>query len=166
VSSGAPLSEALRVGLGWLDMEQPYGAIQSHHGIHGGTNWGGRINVGLIPRGWAGLPVVVFGVGNYVWFPERLANPFNRNEITRLNLAVSQVARVINTWNGEGSGSFSVAIDHGVHPTLDGALHTYRTGCPDHPHHILCGWPLPSGLDCPWYRTGHRLIRHPNGWGG
>lgn len=165
MNGGAPLSEVLRAGLGWLDMEQPHGAIQTHHGVGGGVHWGGRISVRLCPRGWADLPVVVFNVIGYVWHPEHLANPLTLNEVARLARVVALAGRPVRLWNGVGSGSLSVAVDHARHPTLDGALDTCRAGCPAHPRHILCGWAPPNGLGCPWYRTGHRLMRYPAGWG-
>lgn len=146
-------SALLRVGLAWFyDTEQPVGALIQHHGS--------RVIVGdrtikFIPSTRSG-PAVVISVTHPHFTDYRLDNPLVPGEMAAWSERLSALGYpVIDSWNGDGFESGSLAIGVPVHDSLQAAERLYHAGCPAHlGKSVFCG--------CGWYQRGNRLMVMPD----
>lgn len=147
---------ALAAGLQWLlRTEQPKGAICQHHGVVIHTR--GNRYFSFMPGNSEGRATVAISIHKV----ERdmrtleLHNPLERNEMATLERDLTEMGvRVVDTWNGDGCDSGSLALAQPISPSLVAAVDLYRAGCQQHPsRNVFC--------DCGWFRRGADLLVLP-----
>ena len=120
------LTITLRALHAWLTAtEQVEGAVCAPHGhgLFGAPGWAVRI----CPSGARGRAVLVFDV------PEdrnrEMDGGITKAEWAEICALVGSLFTFIETWNGIGCWTGSVAVAEEPHPTLTAALALYREGC-------------------------------------
>jgi len=107
------LDKTIKSGIRWLynkKLKQPKYSGISHHGFSASNRFG-YLKVTLAPRVFAGQPVFVFALPEYLPKSKLNFDPvFKRNDIATIRKVVSKYATIESTWNGIGSTSFSIGL--------------------------------------------------------
>ena len=146
----------LQAGLAWLyDVDQPAGAITSHHGV---SCRAADRTFNFVPSGAKDLPVIVVNVAAPVWVGtvrHKLTNPLCPGELAVWSTLLRTLGHdVRETWNGAGETG-SIGLARRAAPSLLAALSRYRHGCHGHDGHkgtVFCA---------EWYSEGHAQLVPP-----
>lgn len=151
-------NSVLFMGLKWLfHIEQPDGALISHHGVTLGADNNRRYS--FTPYGYDNHPVVVASVADVKYIDRKefreFTNPIAPDELDQLSADLTAMGfGVAKTWNGHPGITGSVGLKQTAHPTLLAAVGNYQAGCQQHPgKSVFC--------DCGWRDAGDNLIITP-----
>lgn len=165
VSRAAPwITRRLRLGLRWLwENRRPRdGAMIGPAGIYSRA---GDCFFGINPDAYKDMPVVVLEI-SYV-FSEN-GRPEKRLTTEEVETFTGLVEReawkagkalVLETWGGVGDATFSLQLSRQCGRRPRSLVETYRKGCPNPEHRLLCSWD-----GCSWFDDGCERARLPEGW--
>lgn len=155
------MRKIMRAILVWLyQVEQPAGAMLSHHGASFTATKHRRIT--LLARVSDGHPSVhieakqAVRVGTY-----GVRNPLGPDELDQWKQVAAEFGFTPHTsWNGHPTAGGSFCLHEPPHPSLLAALELHAQGCTN-PEHIDSG---KGGALCPcgWWRPGAVLLKNPD----
>lgn len=140
-------------GLAWLyEIEQPPGALATHHGIHVRVTEARR-TLFFVPRGEHGTPLIVVNVSTRADGGGR-PGPLGVGEVEALAQWCTRLrVSVAGTRHGVHEDTGSIELSRVANRSLVEATDRYNAGCPDHDGEFFCG--------CNWARHGRSLLRIP-----
>lgn len=151
------LIQGFRRGLRWLATEQPDGAALSHHAPGHLGRWG-DVSASMLHTGAGGKPVLVVDVRLEEQADGQFVGHLTDAECHAVYEAVLGEVEIVDTWNGAGANTMSLAFDRERHPSIDRAHQVYRAGCPEHGGPFCNGWQNSQGnRGCTYMRDRMRL---------